>query len=181
MKSSPDTDTRPAVQPHSGALRSSRPLSPFVILSVGLLGIVSLQAMAKTSQHLAIQHTRAVTIADAIVERIRVNPGAMADYNIGTTFVGGGTSNTGQGLPRCGLHTDGNGRVRPMGLGAGAGWCRRNHWRCQYRGPDSTPWLYPVHIGGPDQPAQHRAAQGHHPVAGLCTSPMTPCNPPIQT
>jgi type IV pilus assembly protein PilV len=66
-------------------------LIAFVILSVGLLGIVSLQAMAKTSQHLAIQHTRAVTIADAIVERIRVNPGAMADYNIGTTFVGGGT------------------------------------------------------------------------------------------
>ena len=35
-------------------------LIAFVILSVGLLGIVSLQAMAKTSQHLAIQHTRAV-------------------------------------------------------------------------------------------------------------------------
>tara|TARA_R110001592_G_scaffold215025_2_gene468340 strand:+ start:121095 stop:121775 length:681 start_codon:yes stop_codon:yes gene_type:complete len=58
-------------------------LIAFVILSVGLLGIVSLQAMAKTSQHLAIQHTRAVTIADAIVERIRVNPGGIATYNIG--------------------------------------------------------------------------------------------------
>jgi type IV pilus assembly protein PilV len=65
-------------------------LIAFVILSVGLLGIVSLQAMAKTSQHLAIQHTRAVTIADAIVERIRVNPSAMPDYDIGTTYVGGG-------------------------------------------------------------------------------------------
>ena len=58
-------------------------LIAFVILSVGLLGIVSLQAMAKTSQHLAIQHTRAVTIADAIVERIRVNPGGIDIYNIG--------------------------------------------------------------------------------------------------
>ena len=58
-------------------------LIAFVILSVGLLGIVSLQAMAKTSQHLAIQHTRAVTIADAIVERIRVNPAGIATYNIG--------------------------------------------------------------------------------------------------
>ena len=53
-------------------------LIAFVILSVGLLGIVSLQAMAKTSQHLALQHTRAVTIADAIIERIRVNPAGMA-------------------------------------------------------------------------------------------------------
>lgn len=59
-------------------------LIAFVILSVGLLGIVSLQAMAKTSQHLALQHTRAVTLADAIVERIRVNPAGMAVYNIGT-------------------------------------------------------------------------------------------------
>lgn len=55
-------------------------LIAFVILSVGLLGIVSLQSMAKTSQHLAIQHSRAVTLADAIVERIRVNPTAMATY-----------------------------------------------------------------------------------------------------
>jgi type IV pilus assembly protein PilV len=66
-------------------------LIAFVILSVGLLGIVSLQAIAKTSQHLAIQHTRAVTLADAIVERIRVNPTAMATYNIGLSPVGDGT------------------------------------------------------------------------------------------
>ncbi len=59
-------------------------LIAFVILSVGLLGIVSLQAMAKTSQHLALQHSRAVTIADAIVERIRVNPAGIEVYNIGT-------------------------------------------------------------------------------------------------
>ena len=66
-------------------------LIAFVILSVGLLGVVSLLSMSKTSQHLAVQHTRAVTLADAIVERIRVNPGGMATYDIGTTPVGGGT------------------------------------------------------------------------------------------
>ena len=59
-------------------------LIAFVLLSVGLLGIVSLQAMAKASQQLALQHTRAVTIADAVVERIRVNPAGIAVYNIGT-------------------------------------------------------------------------------------------------
>ena len=69
-------------------------LIAFVILSVGLLGIVSLQAMAKTSQHLAIQHTRAVTIADAIVERIRVNPAGMATYNIGISSAVGVSSDT---------------------------------------------------------------------------------------
>ena len=67
-------------------------LIAFVILSIGLLGIVSLQAMAKTSQHLAVQHTRAVTLADALVERIRINPAAIASYNIGLNNpVGGGT------------------------------------------------------------------------------------------
>jgi type IV pilus assembly protein PilV len=59
-------------------------LIAFVILSVGLLGIVSLQAVAKTSQHLAIQHSRAVTLADAMVERIRVNPAGLPVYDIGT-------------------------------------------------------------------------------------------------
>lgn len=64
-------------------------LIAFVILSVGLLGIVSLQAMAKTSQHLAVQHSRAVTLADAIIERIRINPAGLATYNIGTTPLDG--------------------------------------------------------------------------------------------
>ena len=55
-------------------------LIAFVILSVGLLGIVSLQALSKTSQHQAIQRSRAVTLADAMVERIRINPAAVATY-----------------------------------------------------------------------------------------------------
>lgn len=58
-------------------------LIAFVILSIGLLGIVSLMTMSKTSQHQAIQRTRAVTVADAIVERIRINPAGIATYNIG--------------------------------------------------------------------------------------------------
>lgn len=69
-------------------------LIAFVILSVGLLGIVSLQAMAKTSQHLAVQHTRAVTLADAIIERIRVNPAGLDVYNIGTGSPLGATPGT---------------------------------------------------------------------------------------
>ncbi|MEM8561148.1 MAG: type IV pilus modification protein PilV [Pseudomonadota bacterium] len=76
-------------------------LIAFVILSVGLLGIVSLQAMAKTSQHLAIQHTRAVTLADAIVERIRVNPGGIATYNIGLNNPIDGEYFTSEPSPDC--------------------------------------------------------------------------------
>ncbi|MEM1153015.1 MAG: type IV pilus modification protein PilV [Pseudomonadota bacterium] len=76
-------------------------LIAFVILSVGLLGIVSLQAMAKTSQHLAIQHTRAVTLADAIVERIRVNPGGIATYNIGLNNPIDGTEFSAEPSPDC--------------------------------------------------------------------------------
>lgn len=63
-------------------------LIAFVILSVGLLGIVSLQTLSKTSQHHAVQRTRAVTLADAIVERIRINPAGLSTYNIGLNPVG---------------------------------------------------------------------------------------------
>ena len=63
-------------------------LIAFVILSIGLLGIVSLQALSKTSQHHAVQRTRAVTLADAIVERIRINPAGLAQYNIGLNPLG---------------------------------------------------------------------------------------------
>lgn len=63
-------------------------LIAFVILSVGLLGIVSLQTISKTSQHHAIQRSRAVTLSDAIVERIRINPAGLANYNIGFTPMG---------------------------------------------------------------------------------------------
>ena len=49
-------------------------LITFVILSIGLLGIAGLQALSKTSQHQSIQRTRAVGLAEALVERIAALP-----------------------------------------------------------------------------------------------------------
>lgn len=60
-------------------------LIAFVILSVGLLGIVSLQALSKQSQHQAVQRARAINVADTIIERIRINPAGLPTYNIGLT------------------------------------------------------------------------------------------------
>jgi type IV pilus assembly protein PilV len=68
---------------------------------LGVLGIVSLLTMSKTSQLLALQHTRAVTLSDAIVERIRANPAGLAIYNTGTDApVGGNTIKT-EPTPDC--------------------------------------------------------------------------------
>ncbi|MCP3673335.1 MAG: type IV pilus modification protein PilV, partial [Gammaproteobacteria bacterium] len=65
-------------------------LISFVILSVGLLGIVSLQAMSKKFTHQAAQRTLAVSLADMIVEKIRTNPIEIAtSYH--NSAVGGGT------------------------------------------------------------------------------------------
>ncbi len=55
-------------------------LVTFVILAIGLLGIVSLQALSKTSQHQSIQRTRAVSMADIMLERIRINPAGLVVY-----------------------------------------------------------------------------------------------------
>lgn len=62
-------------------------LVAFLILSVGLLGVVGLMMHAKVSQHQAVQRTRAVELADAMIERIRINPSAIATYNIGLSPV----------------------------------------------------------------------------------------------
>lgn len=43
-----------------------------LVLSVGMLAIASLQATAKRSTHQAWQRSLAVSIADSIVERIRI-------------------------------------------------------------------------------------------------------------
>jgi type IV pilus assembly protein PilV len=72
-----------------------------VILSIGLLGIVGLITMSKTSQHQAIQRTRAVTVADAIVERIRINPAGIATYNIGLNAPVGLDPNQPEPSPDC--------------------------------------------------------------------------------
>jgi type IV pilus assembly protein PilV len=66
-------------------------LVTFVILSIGLLGIVSMQGLAKSSLHQSVQRSRAVSLADSIVERVRINPAGMATYNIGLSPVGAGT------------------------------------------------------------------------------------------
>jgi type IV pilus assembly protein PilV len=75
-------------------------LVTFVILSIGLLGIVSLQALSKTSQHQGIQRTRAVAIADGLLEKIRINPAGLATYAIGLNPLGGGTIST-EPNPNC--------------------------------------------------------------------------------
>jgi len=67
-------------------------LITFVVLAIGVLGIVSLLVGSKTSQFEAMQRSRAISIADTIVERIRSNPQGMATYNIGLTPRGTGTA-----------------------------------------------------------------------------------------
>ena len=56
-----------------------------VILAIGILGVVGLLAMSKVSQHETIQRTRAISLADDILERIRRNPAGIATYRTGTT------------------------------------------------------------------------------------------------
>jgi type IV pilus assembly protein PilV len=68
-------------------------LAAFVILSVGLLGIVSLQALSKTAQHQSIQRSRAVMIGNDMLERIRANPAGLLTYTsaaapLGVTPIG---------------------------------------------------------------------------------------------
>ncbi len=74
-------------------------LVAFLILSVGLLGVVGLMMNSKVSQHQAIQRTRAVELADAMIERIRINPAAIATYNIGLNPLG--SNNATEPSPNC--------------------------------------------------------------------------------
>ncbi len=69
-------------------------LAAFVILSIGLLGIVSLQAVSKSAQYQAMQRARAVTLADDILERIRVNPTAVQTYSAAAALGGGELGDT---------------------------------------------------------------------------------------
>ena len=66
-------------------------LVTFVILAVGVLGIVTLLVTSKTSQFEAVQRARAVTLADGLLERVRENPGALTNYVTGLTPLGGGS------------------------------------------------------------------------------------------
>lgn len=58
-------------------------LVTFVILAVGVLGIVSLLSVSKTSEYEAVQRTRAVNMADGLLERIRNNPAGVLSYVTG--------------------------------------------------------------------------------------------------
>lgn len=73
-----------------------------VILAIGILGIVSLLAMSKVSQHEGVQRVRAVALADDILERIRRNPSAMVEYDTDLTApLGMGTKGTTEPSPSC--------------------------------------------------------------------------------
>ncbi len=74
-------------------------LIAFVILAVGLLGIVKLQFLSKKFTHQAAQRTLAVSYADAIIERIRANPTALLSYTTSTTV--GGESLAATSMPDC--------------------------------------------------------------------------------
>lgn len=79
-------------------------LAAFVILSIGLLGIVSLQALSKSAQHQAIQRSRAVAIGNDMLERVRTNPAGLPTYDIGLTPIGKGTIET-EPSPNCATAT----------------------------------------------------------------------------
>lgn len=65
-------------------------LVAFVVLAVGIIGIISLLIMSKNALHQSVQRTRAINLADAMVERIRINPTAVVAYENGGKPVGDG-------------------------------------------------------------------------------------------
>ena len=71
------------------------------ILAVGIMGIVSLLSISKVSQHASIQRTRAVVLADDILERIRRNPAGMSVYNVRLSAPLGDASRGTEPVPNC--------------------------------------------------------------------------------
>lgn len=67
-------------------------LVAFLILSIGMLGIASLQTMSVKAGHTATLRTAAVMKADEILESIRANPTVLLSY-----ANGGGDSGTDNG------------------------------------------------------------------------------------
>ena len=63
-------------------------LVAFLILSVGMLGIASLQTMSLKSGHTAALRTVAVMKVEEILESMRSNPTAIADFAAGTADMG---------------------------------------------------------------------------------------------
>ena len=61
----------------------------------------ALQVTAKRFNHQAMQRSLAVSLADAMVERVRINPTGIPTYNIGlANAVGGGSIGT-EPSPKC--------------------------------------------------------------------------------
>lgn len=63
-------------------------LVAFLILSVGMLGIASLQLISLKAGQTAVLRTVAVVKAEEIMERIRNNPTVVASYDSGTVGTG---------------------------------------------------------------------------------------------
>lgn len=79
-------------------------LVTFVILAVGVLGVVSLLTSSKTSEYESVQRARAITMADSMLEKIRGNPQAISTtpgYAIGTTNPLDGTVYASEPAPNC--------------------------------------------------------------------------------
>lgn len=55
-------------------------LVAFLIMAIGLLGVVKLQGIAQDSAVQANQRARAVALAESMIERVRSTPSAMASY-----------------------------------------------------------------------------------------------------
>lgn len=63
-------------------------LVAFLILSIGMLGIASLQTMSLKSGHTAALRTAAILKVDEILESMRSNPTALLSYAAGTADMG---------------------------------------------------------------------------------------------
>ena len=87
MPYAPDLPLRSAARrrAQSGFTLFEVPIA-FVILSVGLAGVVSLQALSKTSQHQAIQRSRVIALAEEMMEMVRGNPAALPAQAVQTVL-----------------------------------------------------------------------------------------------
>lgn len=72
------------------------------VLSIGLLGVASLQGLSKKANQQAYQRTLATHLVDGIIERIRSNPRGAASYHTGTAnYLGGKTTPPAEPSPTC--------------------------------------------------------------------------------
>lgn len=58
-------------------------LIAFAVLAFGIMGVVTLLATSKSSQFEMVQRARAISAANALVERIRINPAGLPSYVTG--------------------------------------------------------------------------------------------------